>query len=217
MVSFSQGETIVLKNKRYITEYSKEWNHPHMSYWYITSENTECDERIPRSKKFYTDKRIDLNPRFMYKGSGYDRGHVMPAGDNACLSRQEMKDSFLYSNISPQTPRLNRGNWRKLEEYTRDMVSEGDTVFIVVEHVGSAGRITYNDKHINIPDSLYKTLIMKSQIDSSYYIMKYGFKNSDVQNEVFLDNIISFKPITPEEFNRMFRHKEDLIKIKEED
>ena len=43
-----------------------------------------------------------------YRKSGYDRGHLAPAGDMK-WDVQAMKESFYYSNISPQLPQLNRG------------------------------------------------------------------------------------------------------------
>ena len=50
-----------------------------------------------------------------YKGSGYDRGHLAPAGDMA-WSKKAMSESFFLTNMSPQVPGLNRGMWRMLEE-----------------------------------------------------------------------------------------------------
>ena len=55
-----------------------------------------------------------------YVGSGYDRGHLCPAAD--CRSnKEEMRESFFLSNISPQVPAFNRGYWLKLERHVRDL------------------------------------------------------------------------------------------------
>ncbi|MFC1784967.1 DNA/RNA non-specific endonuclease [Candidatus Neomarinimicrobiota bacterium] len=62
-----------------------------------------------------------------YKKSGYDRGHMVPAGD--FVWDKELKDeTFYYTNINPQIPTLNRGIWRNLEIRIRGKVlsySEG--------------------------------------------------------------------------------------------
>jgi len=37
-----------------------------------------------------------------------------------------MEDTFVLTNISPQIPRVNRGNWLRLEEFVRDVVVAAD-------------------------------------------------------------------------------------------
>ena len=54
-----------------------------------------------------------------YRGSGYDRGHLKPAADSKG-SMEEMESSFLMTNMAPQTPNLNRGIWKQLEEAVRN-------------------------------------------------------------------------------------------------
>ena len=49
-----------------------------------------------------------------YKGSGYDRGHLVPAADNR-TDKEQMSESFYLSNMIPQNPNHNRGIWRILE------------------------------------------------------------------------------------------------------
>lgn len=65
-----------------------------------------------------------------YRGSGYDRGHLIPAGDLK-WSPAAMEDSFLSSNIAPQVPALNRGAWRALEEAIRDLAREEELVVVI--------------------------------------------------------------------------------------
>lgn len=56
-----------------------------------------------------------------YYKSGYDRGHMVPAGDFSW--DQKLKDeTFLYTNINPQSPNLNRGIWANLENAVRNEV-----------------------------------------------------------------------------------------------
>ena len=53
-----------------------------------------------------------------YVSSGYDRGHIAPAG-NFTYDTKAMSESFFLSNMMPQVPGNNRGIWRNLEQYTR--------------------------------------------------------------------------------------------------
>lgn len=65
-----------------------------------------------------------------YSGSGYDRGHMAPAG-NLTWSNQAMVESFYLSNIAPQNPALNRGAWARLEENIRNWVLERNDLVII--------------------------------------------------------------------------------------
>ncbi len=53
-----------------------------------------------------------------YANSGYDRGHLLPAGDMK-FDATAMKDTFYMSNMTPQPPKFNRGRWSVLENLAR--------------------------------------------------------------------------------------------------
>ena len=49
-----------------------------------------------------------------YRASGYDRGHLAPAGSMK-MNEISMSESFFMSNMSPQSASFNRGVWKRLE------------------------------------------------------------------------------------------------------
>lgn len=59
-----------------------------------------------------------------YLLSGYERGHLCPAADRQG-DKARMKETFLLSNVVPQVPSLNRGEWKILEEATRELARSG--------------------------------------------------------------------------------------------
>lgn len=71
--------------------------------------NFRADIRLPR--RF----RAGLNA---YKGSGYDRGHLV-ASANQDIQNIQNSETFLLSNMSPQKPYFNRGMWKRLESAIR--------------------------------------------------------------------------------------------------
>lgn len=75
------------------------------------SDNFRADIRIPH--RF----RAGLNA---YKGSGYDRGHLVGSANHDELEIQN-SETFLLSNMSPQKPDFNRGMWRELESAVRKL------------------------------------------------------------------------------------------------
>jgi endonuclease G len=57
-----------------------------------------------------------------YTRSGYDRGHMAPAGDAS--TSDEMYSTFFFTNMTPQNPVLNRGEWAHLEEKVRKGIKD---------------------------------------------------------------------------------------------
>ncbi len=93
-----------------------------------------------------------------YRGSGYDRGHIAPAGDMK-FSDIAMKESFLMSNITPQSPTMNRGRWATLETLIRSWAKEGSETFIVSGPVLREGLKRIGQTGVSVPDDHYKVIL----------------------------------------------------------
>ena len=66
-----------------------------------------------------------------YAHSGYDRGHTAPAYDFTG-SDEAMSETFVLSNMAPQTASLNRGPWLQLESAVRALVEDAREVQVYV-------------------------------------------------------------------------------------
>lgn len=78
---------------------------------------------LHRTDKFYADARLPRSERAElddYRGSGWSRGHMAPAGDMG--TPEAMAQSFSLANMVPQDPRQNSGPWAKIEDDTRRYV-----------------------------------------------------------------------------------------------
>jgi endonuclease G, mitochondrial len=107
-----------------------------------------------------------------YTGSGYDRGHIAPSADrtrneghiapSADHTRNEVNNSatFLMSNMMPQVPEVDRGMWRDLSEYCRELVQRRAKNF--TSPAGSMGRKGSIDKRekIAVPAKNWKVIVV---------------------------------------------------------
>ncbi len=93
-----------------------------------------------------------------YKNSGYNRGHLCPAGDKR-YSQLAHDETFLTSNISPQKHDFNSGIWNKLEQKVRYWSSKYNGVFVVTGGVLKGNMKTIGDEHVAVPNQFYKVLI----------------------------------------------------------
>ena len=92
----------------------------------------DADEK--RTNRFFPDARLRSTERATledYQGSGYDRGHMAPAGDMP--TAKAMAQSFSLANTVPQAPAHNRGTWAtSVEATTRKYASRASgNVFVI--------------------------------------------------------------------------------------
>lgn len=93
-----------------------------------------------------------------YKNSGYDRGHLCPAGDRR-FSYQAYLETFLTSNISPMDKEFNRGVWNDLEKQVRRWAKAKDGVFVITGGVLKKGLKTIGSERVGVPQAFYKIVV----------------------------------------------------------
>jgi endonuclease G len=121
---------------------------------------------IERSDNFRADKSIvsgSATPAD-YRGSGFDRGHLAPAGDMK-WDELAMSQSFLMSNMSPQTPGFNRGIWRKLETEVRNWAIEKDSLYVITGPLFSSTDSLIGENEVGVPGHYFKVLVDLSPPD----------------------------------------------------
>lgn len=94
-----------------------------------------------------------------YRGSGYDKGHLVPANDMK-ISRQCMSESFFMSNMTPQAPSFNRGIWKRLEDAVREWALANGEVYVVTGPVlADANFRTIGPDRVAVPLRFYKVVL----------------------------------------------------------
>jgi endonuclease G len=97
-----------------------------------------------------------------YWFSGYDRGHLVPSADMRWNSKA-LEATYLYSNISPQLPELNRESWADLEDWVRRYVNYSKRrLFVVTGPVLRDGLPTMKNEgrqnEVSIPERFFKVI-----------------------------------------------------------
>lgn len=96
-----------------------------------------------------------------YWYSGYDRGHLAPSADFRWSARA-ISESYVYSNMAPQRPELNREKWAELEGFIRGHVwAKERQLYVVTGPVLEEGlpNITQGPNVVAIPKEFYKVVL----------------------------------------------------------
>lgn len=159
MLPESKGGQIV--HHRYFTlAYNEEHEQAEWVAYVLKKEELE-KPRVDRSDEFTEDPLVKTGSATLndYRGSGYDRGHLIPAADRA-FSEDAIQETFLLSNITPQAHQFNSGIWRELEETTREWAKKYDQLYIVTGPVLTLeGKGKIGENEVTIPVAYYKVIL----------------------------------------------------------
>ena len=149
----------IIEREGYALGYIEKHEQPAWVVYKLT--HTEVlTKAVKRTNRFIEDPEIPTGSATAadYRRSGYDRGHLAPAADMA-FSVQTMKDSFYYSNMSPQRPQFNRGIWKELEEQVRQFaVQEGEIYVVTGPILPKEKTITIGPNKVTVPSHFYKVV-----------------------------------------------------------
>ncbi|MEL7021307.1 MAG: DNA/RNA non-specific endonuclease [Bacteroidota bacterium] len=150
----------MVQHQYYTLSYNEQHEQPEWVAYELTKKSIQAPN-VKRTGDFRQDPKVKTGSAelYDYRGSGYDRGHLAPAGDMA-FNKKAMSESFYLSNMSPQARQFNGGIWRELEELTRDWAYKFKKLYVVTGPLFDQpvkGRI--GDNEVSIPSQYYKVLL----------------------------------------------------------
>ena len=122
---------------------------------------TQLNGDSERSNKFFPEPSLPKGERAEladYVGSGFDRGHMAPAGDWSA-NQTLMNQSFSLANMAPQVPALNRGIWVQLESQVRTWATARGEVDVITGPIFDAGSQRIGPDNVVVPDRFFKIAV----------------------------------------------------------
>jgi endonuclease G len=121
--------------------------------------NNELYGTVERGNEFTADPDVKGCPLPEdYAGSGFDRGHLVPAGDLK-WNGTAMRQSFMLTNVGPMHKALNEGGWAKLEEKVREWTARDSALLVFTGPVVSDGDTTLASGRVKVPSAYYKVIM----------------------------------------------------------
>lgn len=134
-----------------------------------------------------------------YKKSGYDKGHLCPAGDRK-HSKAAHDETFLTSNISPQKHSFNAGVWNRLEQKTRYWARKYDGVFVVSGGVLKGHMKTIGSEKVAVPNQFYKVIIDNNSGETKMLAFLMDHKDSNAPLYKFVVSVDEVEALTGIDF-----------------
>ncbi|NJK82880.1 MAG: DNA/RNA non-specific endonuclease [Saprospiraceae bacterium] len=158
-------------------------------------------ERVKRADLFQPDAKVATTSAQLndYRGSGYDRGHLIPAADRA-FSTAAMQETFLMSNVAPQVHTFNGGIWRELEELVRDWAYKYKKVYVVTGPLLTKPPLKkIGQNKVSVPTAFYKVILDISEPElkgigfiipnetSNQRLQQYAMSIDEVEKQTGID------------------------------
>ena len=147
----------IIRHKGHTLSYNNNWRLANWVGYELTREET--DGHVERTDWFEEDPQVQgVRVRHSdYTNSGFDRGHMAPAGDMK-WNKEAMVASFYMSNICPQVHALNAGVWNTLENRARSWATQDSAIIIVSGPIVPAQHMTIGRNRVAVPTHFYKII-----------------------------------------------------------
>jgi endonuclease G len=189
----------IVKHDHYMLSYSEPHEQAEWVGYALKKAHLTYDDR--KRPYFIEDPKVRTKSADWrnYKRSGYDRGHLCPAGDRR-FSEYAYKETFYTSNISPQDREFNAGIWNQLENKIRSWVKKEGTHYVFTGGVLEKNLKGIGDEDVTVPRHFYKIIAKgnSSNIQAIAFLMPN--KPSDKSIKSFVVTVDEIEQLTGIDF-----------------
>jgi endonuclease G len=149
----------ILENEGYLVGYDEVRQNPAWVAYKL--EYRRGGQTAERPTGFETDTRTRARVEHSdYTNSGFDRGHMAPNyAIGMSYGEAAQTETFLMSNIVPQTPDLNRGPWKTVEQLiANDYLREGQELWVITGPIYGESVIEL-DSGVMVPTAFFKIVV----------------------------------------------------------
>ena len=182
-------DRVVLKHTNYTSIFSISKKYPVMVEWWITKSMVSCPTPLKRKDNFKPDPLLPQHTDIAkdYVGSGFDRGHMMPAAENLCQTQAIQDESFYFSNMAAQYHSLNAGDWKSVETMEREWARKDDSVHVWCGNIGEIKKIG----SVSVPKQCWKVIYFVKTKEW----MAFLFDNNTSKPDGIYNNLVDKKEI----------------------
>lgn len=173
----------IIDYEGFTMSFNEDMRQPNWVAWELTRDESQASDFSRKDADFAPDPGVSNCAQLEdYRGSGYDRGHLCPAGDMR-WSLQGMKDCFLLTNMSPQKGELNSGAWKNLEEKCREWAVRDSALIIICGPVLSDRLTRTIGSGVPVPERYFKVILAPyaDPVRGIAFIMPNGRVNGGMQ------------------------------------
>jgi len=146
---------------------------PLWSAEHITAAELLQADSIRRKNAFHADPNLPRKQRAElrdYARSGFDRGHMAPAGDMP--TEQAQYESFSLANIVPQNPRNNQRLWARIESAVRTLAEKDGELHIITGPLFLGAQLEQIGGRVLVPSHIYKIVYHPRRQRAGVYLVE---------------------------------------------
>ncbi len=203
------ANNFLLIKDQYVVSYNRTLGRANWVSWHLQKSDLGTTDR---QDDFRPDNSLpagwyQVKPTDYTTVDGFDRGHLCPSGDRTNL-KVNNSATFLMTNMIPQAPTLNRGVWQELESYCRQLVQEGNELYITAGGYGEGATGSQGYKTIlasgkvKPPTHCWKVIVVLpegdndlARINTQSTVIAVDMLNSQMVREGWEDYIVTISDV----------------------